>query len=865
MPPSLAALIGLGAGAAAWPLARRHLASYRLQKRSLAEEVQWGLLATPRLVWNKDGALVAAWEFSGPDLSYATAHEADALARQAQRALGMLGHRYMLHVDSVRVPSRQHASGGHLPAPVGTLIDRARQRRYQSGTHYENRSFMALTFQPQKETRRRARSWLYTGGAEGETVHWQHETQEFEKRLRAFEDRLPPALGLRRLGEEDLLSYLRLTLTGMWQPVSRPDGPAFLDFLFSEPLQGGFEPKIGDRWHRVVSVQGYAKEAFVGVMEPLLKLPFPYRYNNRLIGVSRADARSLIRRRTGQWTMLSGDVWSLLLGGGEGAAQAGGDDERFKNQHADRLSRDASEAETKVLSGRARMFHHTAAVVVWAKRLKEANERARRVEKALRSAGFVAERERGLATEALIGTWPGHGQKNVRRYPLLSEYAARMLPLTSTYPGPEENPCSTYEEGAAPLFYASTPESVPFRFTPYVGEVGHQLIIGPTGSGKSILMAFQAMRQLQYAGGQAILLDAGNSFAPLCEALGGRRYDVAAAEGGRAAGFQPLAGIDDPEERRWALSWVLTLVKMQGVEVTPSLRRAVGRTLETMASPRRGADGGRSYRTLHELKTQVQSNAVKDALAPYCAGGPVGTLLDASEDAFEAARFQVLELSSLLELREEIYTPVLLYLFHRIEHLLGPRRPTYVGADEFFLFAARTEAGRSYAMEALRTYRKKNAMMTIASQAPTDVTGRAFAAVLSSVRTRIFLPNPDALDPEQRRGYESIGLSDAEIAAVAEAVPKKEYLSKQPGGTRKWDLGLRKELELAFMTAADGLSLAGTAEKMRAFKEDYGERWAAEWLAYRGYPEAAARAAGGFPSGDGAPGAAVRPASAVAP
>jgi type IV secretion system protein VirB4 len=407
-------------------------------------------------------------------------------------------------------------------------------------------------------------------------------------------------------------------------------------------------------------------------------------------------------------------------------------------------------------------------------------------------------------------------------------------------------------EGPAPLFYAKTREHVPFRFSPYVGDVGHQMIIGPTGTGKSILMGFQAMRQLQYTGGQAVLLDSGASFAPLCEALGGQHYDV----GDPGTSFQPLADIDRPSERRWAASWIGRILMLQGLTVTPSARRLIRQALETMAA--RGVSA-RSYRTLRELRTQVQSREIKAALDPYCDGGALGTLLDgagtsalqpapdrpvtnAQAACFEARRFQVIELAPLLQLEEALVMPVLLYLFHRIETMLSPKHPTFVGADEFFLLAARSEVGRAYTEEAMRTYRKKNAALAIATQAPTDVALEGLASILSSCRTRIFLPNPDALDPAQRQGYEAVGLSARHIHAISQAIPRREYLSVQPEGTRLWALGL--EEELAFMTAEEGSTSEETAAMMRRYKEKYGEGrigagiergWVGPWLRRRGY------------------------------
>ena len=50
-----------------------------------------------------------------------------------------------------------------------------------------------------------------------------------------------------------------------------------------------------------------------------------------------------------------------------------------------------------------------------------------------------------------------------------------------------------------PLLFGKTKGSTPFRFFLHVGDVGHTLVVGPTGAGKSVLLdgaAVQALSQL---------------------------------------------------------------------------------------------------------------------------------------------------------------------------------------------------------------------------------------------------------------------------------------------------------------------------------------------------------------------------------
>jgi type IV secretory pathway VirB4 component len=79
--------------------------------------------------------------------------------------------------------------------------------------------------------------------------------------------------------------------------------------------------------------------------------------------------------------------------------------------------------------------------------------------------------------------------------------------LSALWAGPEGDA----HFGAPPLFYAKTEGSTPFRFSLHVGDVGHTLIVGPTGAGKSVLLALMAMQFRRYADAQVFAFDFGGS------------------------------------------------------------------------------------------------------------------------------------------------------------------------------------------------------------------------------------------------------------------------------------------------------------------------------------------------------------------
>jgi type IV secretion system protein TrbE len=71
------------------------------------------------------------------------------------------------------------------------------------------------------------------------------------------------------------------------------------------------------------------------------------------------------------------------------------------------------------------------------------------------------------------------------------------------------------------LFLARTEGSTPFRFSLHVGDVGHSLIIGPTGAGESVLLALMALQFRRYSGAQIFAFDFGGSIRAAALAMGG--------------------------------------------------------------------------------------------------------------------------------------------------------------------------------------------------------------------------------------------------------------------------------------------------------------------------------------------------------
>lgn len=148
----------------------------------------------------------------------------------------------------------------------------------------------------------------------------------------------------------------------------------------------------------------------------------------------------------------------------------------------------------------------TATVCVWDEDAGRADAKLRLVEKAIQARDFTCMVETINAVEAWLGSLPGHAYANVRQPPISTLNLAHMIPVSAVWAGPQRNA----HLNGPPLFFAQTEGSTPFRFSTHVGDVGHSMVVGPTGAGKSVLLALMA---LQFRRGGPLTSAQGSQFA----------------------------------------------------------------------------------------------------------------------------------------------------------------------------------------------------------------------------------------------------------------------------------------------------------------------------------------------------------------
>lgn len=749
-----------------------NLTEYRHKPDRLADYLPWAALIAPGIVLNKDGSFQRTIRYRGPDLESATEAELVAVSARINNVLRRFGSNWCLFFEATRLPSAPYPIS-NLPDPASWLVDQERKFDLnQDDTHFESRYYLTLLYLPPEDTVNRSESLLF------ESSDRSKKRIDYRDHLKSFKNESDRAIDLlgqllpevQVLTDAETLSFLHQCISTKSHDVAVPDCPAYLDAILPDTsLLGGLEPMLGHAHLLTLTILGFPNVTTPGILDELNDLGFAYRWVTRWISLDKPLATKQLTTLRRQWFSKRKSITAILR------EVMFNQETALLDSDADNKANDANDALQELGSDDVAFGYVTTSLVVSHQNASTVRAHLRAVERIINGRGFVTIKETLNALEAWLGSLPGNVYANVRQPIIHSLNLIHMMPVSAVWAGPERN---THLEGAA-LITAKTRGATPFRLDLHVGDVGHTLIVGPTGAGKSVLLSLMALQFRRYEASQVFIFDKGNSARAAVLAMGGACFDLAL--NGRLA-FQPLAQIERGAEQAFALDWLCGLLVNEGVALNPQIKDSLWTAILSLAS------APRSERTLTGLSMLLQSTELRQALQPYTLEGAYGRMLDAASENLVEADVQHFEMEDLMQ-HKRLMLPVLTYLFHKLDARFKGR-PSLLILDEAWLFLDDplfAERIRDW----LKTLRKKNVSVIFATQSLADIEQSSIApALIESCPSRIFLPNDRAIEPQSKSIYERFGLNDRQIELIAQSVPKRDYYMQSARGNRLFELGL---------------------------------------------------------------------------
>jgi type IV secretion system protein VirB4 len=661
--------------------------------------------------------------------------------------------RVALYVHTIRRAEYGYPHGSFRSA-FAQQLDDAYRARVQAKRMFVNEHYLTLVMRPAVGRTDKVVSSLLALLRKGTPREEEAEDQALEKMHDLIRDteKLLGRLRPRLLGTYDhnglvfseIMEFMSAVMTGTRRRIPLVRGHLG-SALYSDRLIFGSEtieirePGLS-RYAGMLGIREHAARTRSGQLDALLSVQFEFALGQSFAFFGKTSGMEVARRKQAQMSAT--------------------DDVAFSQ--ADELG----DAMDDLQSNRFVLGEHQLGLAVFGDTVKALNENMSLARAALSESGMVAVRE-DIANEAAYWSQlPGNFKWRPRPAAITSRNFAALAPFHSSPVGQASG--NLWGEAIALL---KTSAHSPYFFNFHNGDLGHTLIIGPSGGGKTVIQNF-LLAQSEKSGARQVFIDKDCGAEIYVRASGGTYL---ALKNGTPTGFAPLKALDHSPRNLDFLTSFLRLL------VTPANEVLSAQDNNAIVGALRGIGrlplAERSLGRVRSLLPQATLEGIGPRLERWCLGSELGWVFDNERDTLSLdADFTGFDMTDFLD-NAEVRPPLMRYLFHRIDDVIDGR-PVIIDIDEFWK-ALGDDAFRDFAQDGLKTYRKRNAVMMFGTQSPSDALKSDIArTIVEQVATKILLPNPNATE---RDYIDGLNLTRAEFALIrTELSPEsRRFLVKQ--------------------------------------------------------------------------------------
>lgn len=567
------------------------------------------------------------------------------------------------------------------------------------------------------------------------------------------------------------LEFLAFLVNGEWQPMPLPR-QRISDAIATSRITFGIE--VGEirspterQLFAMIAANEYPDETETGEINQLLTLPFGFVMTQSFAYLDRTKALSMINSQRNKLINAKDAAQSQIL--------------------------DLDEAADDLQSNRVAFGEHHLSLLLTAPDAKTLVDRIASARSNLSESGFIVARE-DLALEAAYwAQLPGNFKYRPRPAPISSRNFAGLIAMHNFPHGK-----ATGNQWGPAVTLLKTTSGTPFFFNfhlPTKGKratgvqtddervAGNTLMIGPTGAGKTVVQTF-LLAQAEKFKPIVFTFDKDYGQEIFIRAMGGR-YNV--LKNGQPTGFNPLLMDATAGNLQFLESLVKKLVENPRVPFTAEqeaeIASAVRGTMELPPESRRMS-------VLRQFLDPTAQDGAYARISKWCEGGSLGWVLDNPTDSIDltGTRYFGFDVTDFLD-NDEVRTPTVMYLFHRMESLIGTGR-FILNMDEFWKMLLDPYFQKK-ANDIVKTIRKRDGFAIFATQSPQDVLGSPIAhSLVEQCGTQLFLPNARANPTDYIDGFK---LTQREFTIVKEEMPAinlRGFLYKQGKNAAVCELNL---------------------------------------------------------------------------
>jgi type IV secretion system protein VirB4 len=580
-------------------------------------------------------------------------------------------------------------------------------------------------------------------------VRWEKEMQEAYAELEEVSVRV--ATGMSSYGSEilglaertegifsEILEFLcRIVNCNYSQPIAPPSmsiadhiGISKL-FFYKNYIESHHIDSV--KYAAVISLKEYRPSTHGGMMDGFMRLPYEliitqsFSFIDKMFAISSMQLQQ--RRLTQSEDVAKSQIYEI-----------------------DRALDDA-------MSGRIAFGNHHLSILIIENSLDELEKAASQCIVTLSNTGIMGVREKINMEPAYWGQLPGNGNFVVRKSVINT---LNIASFASFHNYPSGKRTGNHWGNAVTVF--NTASGTPFFFNFHVRDVGHTMVIGPTGAGKTVLLNFLCA-QAQKFNCRLFFFDKDHGAEIFIRAIEGIYMKPQRSS---PSGFNPLQLKDNSDNRSFLVEWFCALIDPKNNGLLPEEMDKINEAIKGNYNLKKE---DRTLKNIVPFLGISGPGTLSSKVEMWHSGGSHASLFDNAKDNinFSLGNNFGIEMGEILDDSRSL-SPVLLYLFHRINSSLDGT-PTMIVLDEAWalidnkVFAPKIKNW-------LKVLRKLNTFVVFATQSVEDASKSDISDTLvQQTATQIFLPNLRATS-----AYRDVFmLSEREMILVKNTDPSSRF------------------------------------------------------------------------------------------
>jgi type IV secretion system protein VirB4 len=383
---------------------------------------------------------------------------------------------------------------------------------------------------------------------------------------------------------------------------------------------------------------------------------------------------------------------------------------------------------------------------------------------------------------AFYAMFPGNGKFNVFPMWLSEEHHARLSSVFTPHTGHPHSEDLDHEY----LNIFETRTRTPFFQDVYVDGVRVMLIIGPTGTGKSVHGNALVSLEQKY-GGFTYIFDIGGSYESVVELYGGKVDHV----GKDSPRINPFALEPTESNIKFLYSFIKLLLSNGGAQLEPEDDDAIHKAVQNMY--------------LLDVANRRLSNLflpkkLDRYLSKWVGKGIYNAVFDNIEDSLSLSRLQCFDFQGVNnEQYADLIEPLMVWLLRRINDVLYNHAnlgvPKHILIEEIFS-SMKNKQLLDGALSSIKTVRKNLGGVTLIGQSADDLDANA-DSIVNSCTSFLFLKDPTF---NRKRYAELFKMNEQQIALFESLEDREGLYMRRDGLTKVITLNLDSRSYATFST-----------------------------------------------------------------